>query len=345
MDYLNILINGISAGIRFQLKRPTWKIIVTTHMIVATILLSSCRIGGRVIHEPIPDRDAIFQSCNDQVCEPEQTGFINADGSQLIYLDHTPWNFSEPQWAGVDNSCLLVTHAQGRLSCIDSTGKLSRIRPKESLGNASPIPDKDEIYIIRASDDNKRTELHRISLDTGDFLQTFPSEGGWRIDIGANTQADGVVVYSRTRFDNSNRPHETELTIADIETMSERVLLHYAIQDPVADASILNPAISPDGQWIAYTHTEGIHLIRPDGSGDKLLVNIPDWNEYWPRFTWAPKASWSPDSQWIVYHRCLNRNCTVTDNKGSAIYKMNIETGENELLLHGGINPYWKLVD
>ena len=125
--------------------------------------------------------------------------------------------------------------------------------------------------------------------------------------------------------------------------MSEKVLLHYDIKDPVTEASILNPTISPDGRWIAYTVADGLHLIHPDGSGDMQLVNIPDWNAGWPVFTWAPRASWSPDSQWIVYHKCLNEGCMIANHRGRKIYKINIETRENKLLVNDGINPYWKL--
>jgi dipeptidyl aminopeptidase/acylaminoacyl peptidase len=42
-----------------------------------------------------------------------------------------------------------------------------------------------------------------------------------------------------------------------------------------------DPSWSPDGRWIAYTEngdrsfTTELHLVRPDGSGDRLLVRLP----------------------------------------------------------------------
>ena len=237
MGYLSVFINRLSVSKQRWLKRKLGLMGTLTALAgtITVLLLSSCNFSNRVLSVPIPDRDIVFQTCVYMVCEQDELGFVNADGSEPVYIEHTPLDIYEPQWAGVNNDCLLITHAQGRLSCINSAGKLSRIRPKESLGNASPIPGKDETYIVRASEDSPKTELHRIDLKTGDFLQTFPSEDGWRIDIGANTEANGVVVYSRTRYDNRNWSHETELIISDIESTNERVLLHNAIEDPVAD--------------------------------------------------------------------------------------------------------------
>jgi len=313
------------------------------YFVLLILLLSSCNQKRGVIQKHIPNRDIVFQFDNIAKDGPDQVGFINADGSNLIFLESTPYTFFEPQWAGVDNRCLLVTHSQGFLSCLDKTGRLSRIRPGESLGGASPIPDKNEIYIVRSSSDHKGTVLHRINLISGEFLQTFPSVDNWAIDLGTNAQTGNLVVYSRTQYDKENNPQKTELVVFNLKDMTTRVLVQYEIEDPVADASILNPAISPDGRWVVYTTSDGLHLIHPDGSGDKLLVSIPDWNFAWPVYTWAPKASWSPDSQWIVYHQCVGDSCIVPDRTGRAIYKINVDTKKTKLLVKGGINPYWKL--
>ncbi len=49
------------------------------------------------------------------------------------------------------------------------------------------------------------------------------------------------------------------------------------------------PAWSPDGQWIAYTHFRSIYLIRPDGTDNTL------WHEG------GEMPEWSPDGLWIAF--------------------------------------------
>ncbi|MDX6510623.1 MAG: TolB protein, partial [Gaiellaceae bacterium] len=51
------------------------------------------------------------------------------------------------------------------------------------------------------------------------------------------------------------------------------------------------PRWSPDGRWIAYTATEGLAVIHPDGSGRLQLTTGP----------YDTEPSWSPDSKWIAF--------------------------------------------
>lgn len=53
-----------------------------------------------------------------------------------------------------------------------------------------------------------------------------------------------------------------------------------------------DPAWSPDGQWIAWTSHDQIRLIRPDGSEDRGIPNLPRH---------ASRPSWSPDSERIAF--------------------------------------------
>jgi TolB protein len=71
-------------------------------------------------------------------------------------------------------------------------------------------------------------------------------------------------------------------------------------QDVEAD----DPSWSPDGSWIAYTRRRSsrrfdIHLVRPDGSEDHVLVN----NGFDP--------TWSPDGQSVAFSRRGNSNVAV----------------------------------
>ncbi len=56
-----------------------------------------------------------------------------------------------------------------------------------------------------------------------------------------------------------------------------------------------DPVYSPDGKWIAFLRAPqtGIHVIRPDGSGEQAAVPGPK----------ARVVSWSPDGKWLAFER------------------------------------------
>ncbi len=60
---------------------------------------------------------------------------------------------------------------------------------------------------------------------------------------------------------------------------------------------------------------------------------------------WPPIPSWSPDGEWLVYHKCtvpveIGASCTYAEDY--AIFIVNVATGEETLLIEGGLNPYWR---
>lgn len=98
------------------------------------------------------------------------------------------------------------------------------------------------------------------------------------------------------------------------------------------------PSWSPDGEWLAYTSEEGIRVVRRDGSEGRLVVPYPQAISY--SFGWPPLPEWSPDGKWLVYHRGFDR-----DKRGEpqryAIFKVNLETGEEFKIVDDGVNPHW----
>ena len=55
----------------------------------------------------------------------------------------------------------------------------------------------------------------------------------------------------------------------------------------------MEPAWAPRGRVLAYKGFPGIHLIRPDGRGDRLLT----------RGAFDGSPSWSPDGRYLVFTR------------------------------------------
>jgi Tol biopolymer transport system component len=132
-----------------------------------------------------------------------------------------------------------------------------------------------------------------------------------------------------------------EIVLLDTETAMETVLV-------AAKDRFDTPAISPDGRQVAYTAGDGIYVVSVEGSEPQRVVETcvvrrqPDGYATWD--DWSPAPSWSPDGQWLVYHRCI-RSCPewCEDIEDYSIFKVNVETSAETLLVKGGLNPYWRL--
>ena len=69
-----------------------------------------------------------------------------------------------------------------------------------------------------------------------------------------------------------------------------------ADQTPVTSlGDAKNPAWSPDGQRIAFTHAGGVYTIRPDGSD---MLHVIDWAPGIDRFAWSPDGERLAASLW-----------------------------------------------
>ncbi len=100
-----------------------------------------------------------------------------------------------------------------------------------------------------------------------------------------------------------------------------------------------NPVYDPSGQWIAFTRkyleperwTLGrqIWVMAADASERRILINDPDYQH--------ASLVWSPDSTRIVYTR-FNQSDLFDPVE---IWMVDLDSGNNELLVRGGYAPQW----
>jgi Tol biopolymer transport system component len=126
--------------------------------------------------------------------------------------------------------------------------------------------------------------LFRVRPD-GTGLQHLGIGGTvWGEDYRPSPSPDGTaVVYGSFR---SPCGQEDCIRILDVATSTDRV---FGPNDFLVRGT--NAAWSPTGDLIAYASRAGVGVIRPDGSGQRVLaadVRIVSWMD------------WSPDGRWLL---------------------------------------------
>ncbi len=111
------------------------------------------------------------------------------------------------------------------------------------------------------------------------------------------------------------------------------------------------PAWSSDSQSLAFTGKDGIYIANViENTKPRKVVLYPNLldgrdHTYAERDYWElpPEVSWSPDGKWLVYHKWTGTDYdTGGDPWYNAIYKLNIETGEETKIIDHGMYPYWR---
>ena len=325
--------------------------LVGLSVLVGCSLLRSNRATPIIVTDGhLPDRDIVFQLSH-YAASDKRIGFINADGSGLAFvaITHVPTIARvnpRPSWTS-DGQLLLFPGNFGR-GFVGITTQGERHDYARWMSRAAPL-EQASVAVLLTAFDQSRYQIALFDLETSQIIRSFVIQDDDYPSIGTSALSGSLLVYRRWwKPDPETDPDRSiayEIVLLDIDTGMRRTLARREGKD--FERILENPAISPDGQWVVYTAADGLHLVRPDGSEDHVVVVLDvvredefgEWLDVYP-----PEASWSPDSRWLVYHRCMlpgQQRCYSEDQY--AIFKLNIETGEEWLLVEGGINPYWRL--
>ncbi|MFH1680154.1 MAG: LpqB family beta-propeller domain-containing protein [Candidatus Eisenbacteria bacterium] len=196
--------------------------------------------------------------------------------------------------------------------------KLNPVEEKSFAGDVSEF---------RVSPDGKKAAL----VVHGEIF-VVPAEKGGRARRVTNTPwRESDVAWlsdSRRIVYASDRNGTLDLFTADTKTGEETVLA----AGPDNDSK---PAVSPDGEWIAfYRGNREIRRIKPDG-GDSERVASARFLDL--RLEPGPEFSWSPDSRWIAY-------TAYAPDYHTDIRVRNLEDGTDTLVSYLAANnhrPVW----
>ena len=139
----------------------------------------------------------------------------------------------------------------------------------------------------------------------------------WGRPQGAVNMADWSPDGKRIAFTIRIPKVMNDIYVIDITGDNLRRLTDHPWQD-------LEPAWSPDGQWIAFWSNRdrdiAVYLMEADGANPKRLAN-------------GTSPAWSPDGQQIAF---------VSRQEGvEGIFIMDRDGGNIRLLIEGGIDPAW----
>ncbi len=286
--------------------------------------------------EKFPETDLVFTSSGG-------VGFVNADGSELAYLDFSSKipgatagsesvNIARPVITGnnralvakVDTTFSYVYMTNPNLLVLWHAGKYP-IYCSQWGSQYLPLLAKDQNQILINFD--QRIESYDLdSCGTDDEPLALYEE------ISGMPSPD--LRYIVRPVD----PFDRIIVISDLENGEERTI-------GMGDY----PAWSQDSDWLAYTGEDGIYIVNVVKKTDPIRVLIypnpvgeihptySDINQIPP-----PEPLWSPDGKWLVYHRL------TADINGStlpdyfSIFKVSIESGEEIKVVDRGMYPYWR---
>ena len=213
---------------------------------------------------------------------------INADGTdQLRLTDHPAWD-DYAAWSPDGTQIAFTSDRDGNseIYVIDADGSgLTRLTSSPDYFEASPewSPDGERIaFLTSRGGDENHDNIYVMNADGGEPTKlTNVLTDEWKFSWSPDSS---MIVYS-------SYSDSYGIYLMQADGSGKTVLL----EDPYAD--LLDPAWSPDGEYIAFTATPStangrIDVVRPDGSDPFTLT------EHWSGDA-AP--TWSPDGNWLAF--------------------------------------------
>jgi len=330
---------------RVYSNRQHWRwlgLIIAAFVVVGTVC---CCVTRKTIFpaetrapETFPSADIVYKSAHG-------VGFINADGSGLAYVPLVVKDFRgnvTDWWRPVitaDNRTLIVKVIDYFYHGASTPSYLVTWRNNElpvwciQWGGKQQLPllsvDQNHIFIQT----EQGLALYKLNSCGTDDLPLKIYEG----ILGVPSPDLRYVAYT------NDIPGWEDNRFIVIHEISSGIEWTIGMGD--------YPAWSRDSQWLAYTGTDGIYIVN-------VVKNIPprrvllyldpvDKRDYTYRAgapgKLPPEVSWSPDGEWLVYHKWRGTGGDTGGNADyNAIYKLNIETGEEIKIIDGGMYPYWR---
>jgi hypothetical protein len=300
--------------------------------VILAVILTSC--ASKQSLSNIPQTDIVYQADHKvfNTDPPGSIGFVNADGSGNMIISLSD---IATQPMVIDNGRTLVLKLTNTPNLIDyGYPEFITNSPNKYLvcnweippmQYSMPVPNSK--YIIGFSYQQNIFLADRQTCRIKKYIWGSPFNSNYNkgIFIGMATPSnDGREIV----FDAGKRGNERQIYILDLK--SGKV-------DQTGITGFL-PTFSPDDRQIAYFYDNSLFISNSDGSEQKSILTFsPPFSDYSNGLT--PIPFWSPDGKWILYHKCINTECI--QRKDFDIFKVNVETGEEVLIVKAGLYPTW----